>query len=335
MTVYFSNANAQGKGRSIAFCVCSLLLILTSPSSNRGPKDDSALSMVHQSSSDISQKDFWQGFHERLSALEEYATLHPDDARAHYEYGILCLKGLHTATKAKEAFQKALSLEPDFVEAYNGLGWAYLDAWGMRSTLLVRASPADLEQAVGYFELAIKLKPDYADSYLGLGCAYRQMGIQAKALSCLQRLIQLTPDDAAAWDQLSRTHEALAQYEEAIEARLQHMRFASEENNETAITCHYYLPVRGSDDYLDLIDLGRLYEKTGQYDKAIDAYKNATKKKTDEPLAYHHLGVAYFGKGDKESALAQLKILQNICGGADPEKACDHYAEDLFLRLQE
>lgn len=332
---YSSNTHGQKKRRNISFCVFLLLLTLTSPSSNRSQKEGSVLSMVRQSNSDTSRRDFWDGFHEKLNMLEEYARLHPEDARAHYEYGILCLKGLHTANKAKDAFQKALSLKPDFFEAYNGLGWAYLDTWGMRSALLMPVPAADLERAVGCFDLAIERKPDYADSYLGLGCAYRQMGLHAKALRCLQRLIQLTPDDAAAWDLLSRTHEALAQYEEAIEARLQRMRFISEENKETAITCHHYLPVRGSDYYLDLIELGRLYEKIGQYDEAIDFYKQATEKKSDEPLAYHHLGLAYFSKGDKESAFAQLGILQSICHGTEPENACDHYAEDLFQRIHE
>lgn len=276
---------------------------------------------------------FWNGFQEELDSLEAYAFKHPEDAGAHYRYGMLCLKGLHTADNAKDAFKKAISLKRDFAEAYNGLGWAYFDLWGIGAALMRSIPKDDVRRAERAFRRAIELKSEYSDAYLGLGCADMLMGRYANALKYLQRVVALDTNNDEAWDMLSQTYEASAQYEKAIDARLQNMRFRSETSTETAITCNHHLTGHNRDGYFDLINLGRLYEKAKQHNDAIQVYEQAVERKPDEPEGYHHLSLAYFAKGDKESAFVQLGILQSICERA--EKACDHYAEDLLQRIHE
>lgn len=278
---------------------------------------------------------FWNGFQEKLDNLGAYAFQHPEDAGAQYRYGMLCLKGLHTADKAKDAFKKAISLKRDFAEAYNGLGWAYFDLWGIRAALMRSISKDDVRRAERAFWRAIELKSEYSDAYLGLGCVYMLMRHYANALKYLQRVVALDPNNDEAWDMLSQTYEASAQYEKAIDARLQNMRFRSDTSTEIAITCNHHLTGHNRDGYFDLINLGRLYEKAKHYNAAIQVYEQAVERKPDEPEGYHRLGLAYFGKGDKESAFVQLGLLQSICEGTEPEKACDHYAEDLLQRIHE
>lgn len=331
----YDNATRQKQIRIVLFSVLILLAVTTSPLSTRSSKGGSILSVPSRSGLYSSRTDFWDGFHERLTVLEERARFYPKDARAQYEYASLCLKGFDYAGRAKEAFEKALSLKPDFAEACSGMGWAYLDTWGMRNAILVPVPKSDLEQAVGFFKRAIEINPDYADSYLGLSYSYIELGSYWSALESLQRLIQLDSGNKTAWDLLSRTYEALGQIEEAIGARLQHMRFVSDEIEDLAITSHNYYPSREPDDYLELIELGGLYEKSLHYDEAIDAYRQAIEKNSAEPLGYHHLGLAYLGTGDKQSAFNQLTKLRSICNGAESETPCDHYEEDLLQRIHE
>jgi len=78
-----------------------------------------------------------------------------------------------------------------------------------------------------------------------------------------------------------------------------------------------------------------VYEYAAQYDSAIEAYEEATKRNPEEPVGYHHLGLAYFQKSDKESALHQYSILQSLCERSEPDKACEHFADDLFRRIHE
>jgi tetratricopeptide (TPR) repeat protein len=278
---------------------------------------------------------FWNGFQDKLDNLEAYALQHTEDAGAHYRYGMLCLKGLHTADKAQDAFKKAISLKRDFAEAYNGLGWAYFDPWGIRAALMRSIPKDDVRRAERAFRRAIELKSEYSDAYLGLGCAHMLIGHYTNALKYLQNVVALDPNNDEACEVLSQTYEASAQYEKAIDARLQGMRFRSDTSTESAINCNHHLSGHNRDGYFDLINLGRLYEKAKQYNAAIQVYAQAVEREPDAPEGYHHLGLAYFSKGDKESAFVQLGRLQSICQRAEPEKACDHYAEDLLQRIHE
>lgn len=330
----FSSQTDGPRKRLGVSSVTSLILLIVFPSvlSNYNAQDGMDL---RESSSGSCNLGFWKGFHEKLASLEADALIHPQDANAHYQYGKLCLRGLRTANGARDAFQKAISLRPDFAEAYNGLGWAYFDLWGMRAALGGSPPIPDVQHAIEAFELAIDRKPDYADAYLGLGCAYVWMGRPEKALIHLQRVIELDPNRGEAWDLISGAYEALAQYEEAIGARLQNMLSVSDKNRETALDCDHYLPEPHLGIYLHLIELGRLYEKTKRYDAAIQTYEHAIERNPGEPQGYHHLGLAYFAKGDKASALFQYGRLQGICLHADAEGACEHFAEDLINRIYE
>jgi hypothetical protein len=60
--------------------------------------------------------------------------------------------------EAIDAFSKAISLKPDFVEAYNNMGNALKDQ-------------EKLDEAIEAYNKAISLKPDYAEAYSNIGIA--------------------------------------------------------------------------------------------------------------------------------------------------------------------
>jgi tetratricopeptide (TPR) repeat protein len=61
--------------------------------------------------------------------------------------------------------------------------------------------------------------------------------------------------------------------------------------------------------------LGDAYFYSAHFGEAIDAYRQAALLRPDQPEAYYNLGLAYFEIGDRESALAQSRLLEPL----DPE----------------
>jgi tetratricopeptide (TPR) repeat protein len=61
--------------------------------------------------------------------------------------------------------------------------------------------------------------------------------------------------------------------------------------------------------------LGDAYYYGAHFNDAIDAYRQAARLRPDQPEAYYNLGLAYMEIGDRESALAQSRLLVSI----DPE----------------
>jgi Flp pilus assembly protein TadD len=58
--------------------------------------------------------------------------------------------------------------------------------------------------------------------------------------------------------------------------------------------------------------LGDAHYYAGRFNQAIDAYKQAARLRPDQPEAYYNLGLAYLEIGDRESAIAQSRILETI-----------------------
>ena len=61
--------------------------------------------------------------------------------------------------------------------------------------------------------------------------------------------------------------------------------------------------------------LGDAYYYSGRFGEAIDAYKQAARIRPEQPEAYYNLALAYAEIGDRESAMAQSRLLESI----DPE----------------
>ncbi|MEW6001772.1 MAG: tetratricopeptide repeat protein [Nitrospirota bacterium] len=80
--------------------------------------------------------------------------VNPDIAKVHINLGTAFLKK-DELEKAMICFQKALQKKPDFVDAYNKIGF-------------VLQNKCRLEEAIQYFQKAIQIEPDHVDSHFGL-----------------------------------------------------------------------------------------------------------------------------------------------------------------------
>jgi tetratricopeptide (TPR) repeat protein len=97
---------------------------------------------------------------------------------------------------AVEVFDLALSLKPDFAEAWSNRGNALKEL-------------GRLDDSVASYNKAIALKPDFAVASYNRGNALRDSGYVAEAIAAFEKAIEITPDFAAAHRNLS----ALKRYE--------------------------------------------------------------------------------------------------------------------------
>jgi len=108
---------------------------------------------------------------------------------------------------AIECFKRAISLKPDYEEAYEYSGHSY-DA------------QHKYENAVDAYKEAIRLKPEKAEPYNSLGLAYRSLKCYAEAIEAFKISISLETDFVAPHQHLGMTYfdigdrqSAMKQYE--------------------------------------------------------------------------------------------------------------------------
>jgi tetratricopeptide (TPR) repeat protein len=170
-------------------------------------------------------------------------------------------------------FNMAISSEPDFGEAYNNRGLAY-------------HAKGDNDRALADFEKAIQLLPDSAIPYSNRGAVYLSMGDHENAIADLDKALELDPRFSKAYYNRGLTYLGLGEYDNAIADFDKAIEFTPEEVS--AI--------------LNKVPTGESRLSMG----AVDWFKN-TQSFADLSLAYANRGIAYFGKGDRDRAVADLE----------------------------
>ena len=155
----------------------------------------------------IAQAIFFQQQGKRNEAIEKWrAVAHIAEgidndlaAGAWFSVGYL----LENPENSILAYNRAISLKPNSVEAYNNRGNV--------KYLLGRN-----EDAIADFDEAIRLKPDDVVAYTNRGVAKDKLGQQGDAIADFDEAIRLKPDDVVAYYNRGATKGALGQYDEAI-----------------------------------------------------------------------------------------------------------------------
>lgn len=94
------------------------------------------------------------------------------------------------------AYQKALAVNPDYVEAHNGLGVVY-------------SSQGQYDLALEHFHKAIELTPSATYLYNNLGYAYLIQGHYSEAVVAFQEAIHLDPHNQKASRNLATAHKQM------------------------------------------------------------------------------------------------------------------------------
>ena len=114
-----------------------------------------------------------------------------------YDYRLQGNEYLHRLTKednikARELYEKALSLDPEYTLAFVGLGWTYaLDV----ITNWVAVGPETIDKALGYAQKAVRLDPNSAEAHRLIARIYQLQGRHEESLAMIRRALELNPNN--------------------------------------------------------------------------------------------------------------------------------------------
>lgn len=201
----------------------------------------------------------------------------------------LYARRLETIRRAREQFQEAIALDPQYAEAHAGLA---------ESTLLLMINHKDLPEpeaiasAQASLDRALDLDPNLADAYAILGLLKSTVWGQTRlgnenieAEAAFQRAISLNPNHASA-----------------------HMWFASLRDSEERLDEAIDLYQRAMEiDPLARIpysNLPTIYAKKGQAEEAMQLWLEAVRIHSDWPTIYEYIAVQLWGLGRLDEAYA-------------------------------
>ncbi|MBQ3644771.1 MAG: tetratricopeptide repeat protein [Candidatus Riflebacteria bacterium] len=197
----------------------------------------------------------------------------------------------NNCTEAVSDLTKAVKLRPDIPEAFHNLGYAFERC-------------GDVKNAIRAYERALNLKPAYPSALNNLGyllATTEQDLIQAIGLC--QRAVQLSPNTPSFRDSLgwalyksNRNQEAAEQFQTAL--RLDPTFYKSYFNlglveytagNYSAAARNFQNTIRCNSNYAKAyVSLGDCYEKLNDDNKALNAYRQALNKISDnDPIKKH------------------------------------------------
>jgi tetratricopeptide (TPR) repeat protein len=122
---------------------------------------------------------------EAKATFEELIREYPQEADLHLFLGISLLR-LRDPQAAQAAIKKALSINPNHVEARTLLGWIDSEVRG------------DFEAAIKEYTKVVELRPDSPEAYNNLGVAQKRKGDLVRAAGSFSKALELKPDYSAA-----------------------------------------------------------------------------------------------------------------------------------------
>jgi tetratricopeptide (TPR) repeat protein len=132
---------------------------------------------------------------------EKAITLKPDYAEAYYNLGVT-LRELEQIDAALKSYEKALAIKHEYPGAHNNLGTILLDL-------------GSLDSAVDHFEWAVAFKPDYAEAHNNLGVVERHQEKFDQAIKSFEKAIDIQPNYVQAHSNLGDTLQDIGQVDAA------------------------------------------------------------------------------------------------------------------------
>lgn len=191
--------------------------------------------------------------------------------------------------KAREQFEAAIELDPNYADAYAGLADSVLLLQTNHQALTVDEA---FSVAAASLDKALSLNPDLAEAHASLGLLRHQMwqenrsgpGLEAAAESFISAL-ELNPNNATTYMWFATVRRSQQRSEEAIDLFHESLR----------------VDPLGKIPYANL---PALYASRGQNEQALDLYVKAVEIHPDWPTAYQNLGLQLNGLGRMDEAVA-------------------------------
>jgi tetratricopeptide (TPR) repeat protein len=186
--------------------------------------------------------------------------------------------------KASRALTEAVSLQPDFSEAWSDLGQA-------RKTMLDNAG------ALTAFKRAVEISPADAVAQARLGTQYLAGGQAHAAVGHFQEAVRLSPSDQAALNGLQRALREDGEEQQAgeVKKKLAELLRAKDKSDQNSL-----IAVR-------LNNEGAALEKTGSLREAVEKYRQASELDPEHNGIRVNLAAALLRLGQWKEGLAQLR----------------------------
>jgi tetratricopeptide (TPR) repeat protein len=287
-----------------------------------------------------------------IDVVEEYRTRRdrsPDDPDAQYLFG----RATGDPTAAREAFEKALELQPDHIWATQGLGG-------------VAAVEGRLDDAVVFYTKALEIDPTRADVHNKLaGIHYARDDVDA-SIAAWRQAMELAPDDYHAWLNMGAVLSMQGDLEGAAEllagavqrapgnplayVNLGYVLFKLQRFDESLANFAAALAinprdrkVEGSRDLIRRVRDGRMpFEAFAPYEQALAAtlgdpreaiqhFKEVILLAPDFSVAHMNLGLLQFAVGDSDEGMASLRKAVEL----DPDSVAARYNLGFVLMGQQ
>jgi adenylate cyclase len=180
--------------------------------------------------------------------------------------------------QARQIWERAVELDPQYADAYAGLGWAYYLEWNLQWS----PDPHALEQAFALAQQAVAFDESLPEPHKLLSYVYLFKKQHDRALAEAERAIALDPNDAESYMGLADVLSFAGRPEEALGLLAQAMR----------LNPRYPL--------LYSIALARVYHLTGQSGEAIATLKR-TLSRSPDALGAHLTLAALYSEGGQEA----------------------------------
>ena len=183
----------------------------------------------------------------------------------------IVLKEQGKSEEAIESFNKALSLKPDYADAYNNLGVALNDQ-------------GKSEEAIEVYKKALFIKPGYTEAYNNMGNALKEQGKLEEAIEVYKKVLSIRPGYTEVYNNMGNAFKEQGKLEEAIEV----YKKALSIRPDYPLACN---------------NMGAALKEQGNLEEAIESYNKALSLKPDYAEAYNNMGVALQEQGKSEEAI--------------------------------
>jgi len=224
-----------------------------------------------------------------VECFRRAVSIKPDYTQAYNNLGIVYqAQGVMAA--AAESYRKALSLKPDYAEAHNNLG-------------IVLRAQGEPDAAAESYRMALAFKPNYAEAHYGLGNAFHEQGRLDEAVFHYRQALSLKPNDAEIYNSLGIVLQKQRKIDEAINCY------------RSALSLH--------PDYADAFgNLGGALRAQGHLDEALACFQQVIRLMPGNDMAQHQ--IASLTGNNTERAPAQYV-----------ESVFDDYADKFDAHLQQ
>ena len=252
---------------------------------------------------------------EAIKVLKRAISIKPDYADAWTNLGAALIDA-GRPTEARLVLERAILINPDYPEAYFNLGNIYFK------------NLRDNDAAISFFTKAITLKPDYVNAYANLGVVFSHMQRYEEAITVLKRAKSIKPDYVEIHNNLGavlidagREEEAKQVLEEAIRVNpdypeayfnLGNIYFTHLRDNNGAIPL-FAKAIMLKPDYVNAyVSLAAAYNGMRRYNETLRLLTGIQEKIAYRADGHFNLGVAYAGLGNFAAARREVEIVRQM-----------------------